>query len=75
MNVPKERPQGGKRVVVDPLVLKEYSNGDNLAGRCGVTQKMYKGWVEKFSDHTKHIDLANLFFLIFLLSTSIANRI
>ena len=44
MNVPNEGPHGGQCVYLLWILmfLKDYSNGDNLCGRCGVD--LNKGW-------------------------------
>ena len=55
MNVPNEGPCGGQ-IVVMLMFLKDYSNGDNLCGRCGVDQKKCKGFVPNFLDHLSDID-------------------
>ena len=62
MNVPKEGPSCGRRIHLMWILMfvKDYSNGKNLAGRCGICQKMYRGWVEQFIDHASKINLISL---------------
>ena len=61
MNMDEEGPIGGKHIHMlwMLLFLKEYSNGDMLAGMCSVCRKTIQHWVDEFIDHALKIDLVS----------------
>ena len=62
LNVPMEEPTGGKHnhLLWMIMLLKDDSNGNNLAGQCGVCHEMFRVWVEQFIECLSKISFLSL---------------
>ena len=72
MDVEVEEPVSGQHIhlVWMLLFLIEYSDGEMLAGMCGVSSKTFQYWVDVFIDHASNLNLLStlhggLFFCLF----------
>ena len=70
MDVDVDRPVGGQRIHMlwILLFLKDYSNGETLAGMSSVSKKTFRYWVDEFMDGESNLNLVRWIVDLFVLN-------